>query len=96
MDEVWEWLLIGMALAFLIAVEHFSYRSHKRQLMWVVGFAGITMMVWFKGAQYLWTWMLALVWLGVLFWLDHRLVVAEAPPNAGRKPDDEGPRSGVS
>ncbi|MGL4241214.1 MAG: hypothetical protein ACRCTI_08890 [Beijerinckiaceae bacterium] len=79
MEDWIEWIIVIGGAALMFIFSHFSYEAHKRYLMWAAGLAGIGLMIWLKGAEYMWTWLLALGWLGVLVWLDRRLQMP-APP----------------
>jgi hypothetical protein len=68
--ELWFVILVVAAMA---AWEHWSYLNNQRVMMWAAGVLGITFLIWFKGAGYMWSWLLGVGWFAVLVYADRRL-----------------------
>jgi phosphotransferase system glucose/maltose/N-acetylglucosamine-specific IIC component len=85
--ELWFIILVVAAMA---AWEHYAYLNSQRVWMWVAGLIGIALLIWFKGAEYMWSWMLGAGWLAVLAYADYRLLVG-ARDDAAPTPTDSRP-----
>jgi hypothetical protein len=96
MSDFAEWLIVIGGAALMFCVTHISLKTHKRYILWGVGLAGIGLMVWFKGATYMWTWLLAACWLGVLAWLDRRVTAPDEAPAVAANAKREGAAKGTS
>ena len=75
-DDLGQWVLIIGGLGVLIGGEHLAKQSGRRFWMWAAGLAGIAILIWFKGADHAWTWLLAAGWLGVLAYADRKLTAS--------------------
>lgn len=75
-DDFGQWVLIVAAFCGLVAAERFARANEKRFLAWLAGMLGIGLLIWLKGADEAWTWLLALGWLGVLVYVDRRFLTS--------------------
>jgi FtsH-binding integral membrane protein len=66
-------IIFGLLMAVVFgAGEYVLYRTGRRFWMWALGLAGIGLLVWIKGADQPWSYLLAVGWLLVLVYLDRR------------------------
>jgi hypothetical protein len=74
-ELIFEILLAGVFGFF----EYLFGKSGKRFWMWAFGLVAIALMIWWRGAHLWATYVLALGWLGMIIYIDRRMVDKDVP-----------------